>query len=181
MNILDSLKHLSVPEIKDHYNQLAIDASIAMVNTMGDFNFSTAVRNANFFGFSSVCYISPSKKWDRRGSVGTHHYTDIIHYKSEAEFLDAIEQDYTIVAVENNIPSYANKTISVYDMDLIYRPMFIFGEENKGLSSFILDRADLIITIPTFGTVRSLNVGTTSGIIMNQYRMNLEKDTKFYG
>jgi tRNA G18 (ribose-2'-O)-methylase SpoU len=48
--------------------------------------------------------------------------------------------------------------------------MFVFGEEKSGLSDYILDNAENIITIPDFGSVRSLNVGTTSGIIMAFYR-----------
>jgi len=50
------------------------------------------------------------------------------------------------------------------------KPMFVFGEEKSGLSDYILDNAENIITIPDFGSVRSLNVGTTSGIIMAFYR-----------
>ena len=39
----------------------------------------------------------------------------------------------------------------------------------------ILDRANVILTIPNYGSVRSLNVGTTSGIVMGVYR-NFIKD-----
>jgi tRNA G18 (ribose-2'-O)-methylase SpoU len=51
--------------------------------------------------------------------------------------------------------------------------MFVFGEEKSGLSNYILDNAETVITIPEFGSVRSLNVGTTSGIIMSFYRNSL--------
>jgi len=40
------------------------------------------------------------------------------------------------------------------------------------LSDYILDNAEFIVTIPAFGSVRSLNVGTTSGIVMAHYRNN---------
>ena len=54
--------------------------------------------------------------------------------------------------------------------------MFVFGEENKGLSNIILDRANIILTIPNYGSVRSLNVGTTSGIVMGIYRNFVEQN-----
>jgi len=38
------------------------------------------------------------------------------------------------------------------------------------LSNYMLDQSDMIITIPAYGSVRSLNVGTTSGIVMSFYR-----------
>lgn len=170
MNVLDSLKDLSVPDIAEYCSRNSIPASVAMININGDFNLSTMIRNANFFGFRSVHYVG-KKKWDKRGSVGTHHYTPMYHHKDEVSFL---HQCYgrTIIAVENNIPEYQDKTINLfnYKFDYFQQPIFVFGEENKGLSSTILDRANIILTIPNYGSVRSLNVGTTSGIVMAVYR-----------
>lgn len=175
MNVIDSLKDLSVKQIKAYCSANTIPASVGMINIGGDFNLSTMIRNANFFGFSSVHYVG-KKKWDKRGSVGTHHYTPLYHHKDEQSF---ISQCFTrtIIAVENNIPEYTHKTVSLFDYKFnnISEPIFLFGEENRGLSNTILDRANVIISIPAYGSVRSLNVGTTSGIIMAQYRNFLQR------
>ena len=170
MNVIDSLKNLSVSQIADHCAITSIPASVAMINIGGDFNISTMVRNANFFGFRSVHYVG-KKKWDKRGSVGTYHYTPVYHHKDESSFISQCS-GRTIIAVENNIPEYSHKTINLfnYQYNNIVEPIFLFGEESKGLSSTILDRANIILTIPAYGSVRSLNVGTTSGIVMAQYR-----------
>lgn len=175
MNVIDSLKHLSVPDIKDYCVTNSIPASVGMINIGGDFNLSTMIRNANFFGFSSVHYVG-KKKWDKRGSVGTHHYTPVYHHKDEQSFISQCSAR-TIIAVENNIPEYADKTINLFDYKFhnISDPIFLFGEENKGLSHTILDRADIILSIPAYGSVRSLNVGTASGIIMAEYRNFLQR------
>ena len=45
----------------------------------------------------------------------------------------------------------------------------IFGEERRGLSPMALGMADDIVYIPQLGSVRSLNVGTASGIVMYDY------------
>lgn len=170
MNVLDELKHLSIPEIKNHCISNTVNASVGMINIGGDFNLSTMVRNANFFGFRSVHYVG-KRKWDKRGSVGTHHYTPMYNHKNEQSFLLQCSAR-TIIAIENNIPEYIDKTVDLfsYDFQDSIDPIFVFGEENKGLSNFILDRANIILTIPNYGSVRSLNVGTTSGIVMAQYR-----------
>jgi tRNA G18 (ribose-2'-O)-methylase SpoU len=174
MNVLDGLKDLAIPDIANYCHSKSIMASVAMINIGGDFNLSTMVRNANFFGFRSVHYVG-KKKWDKRGSVGTHHYTPMYHHKDEQAFL---LQCYgrTIIAIENNIPEYEDKTVNLfnYNFDDVSEPIFVFGEENKGLSSHILDRANIILTIPNYGSVRSLNVGTTSGIVMGVYRNFVE-------
>lgn len=175
MNVLDSLKDLAIPDIARYCHQNSIAASVAMINIGGDFNLSTLVRNANFFGFRSVHYVG-KKKWDKRGSVGTHHYTPMYHHKDETSFISQCSSR-TIIAVENNIPEYSDKTINLFDYqyDNVVEPIFLFGEENKGLSHTILDRADIILTIPSYGSVRSLNVGTTSGIVMGLYRNFVEQ------
>ena len=177
MNVIDSLKNLAIPDIAKYCHSKSIMASVAMINISGDFNLSTMVRNANFFGFRSVHYVG-KKKWDKRGSVGTHHYTPIYHHKDEEYFLLQCS-GRTIIAVENNMPEYSDKTVNLFDYKFdpnvhMSQPMFIFGEENKGLSNLILDRANVILTIPYYGSVRSLNVGTTSGIVMGLYRNFVE-------
>jgi tRNA G18 (ribose-2'-O)-methylase SpoU len=181
MNVLDSLKDLSIPDIANYCHSKSIMASVAMVNINGDFNLSTMIRNANFFGFRSVHYVG-KKKWDKRGSVGTHHYTPIYHHKDEESFLLQCS-GRNLIAIENNIPEYADKTINLFDYKFDSninnsQPMFILGEESKGLSNLILDRANVILTIPNYGSVRSLNVGTTSGIVMGIYRNFVETQTK---
>ena len=170
MNVIDSLKALSIPEIREHCQKRTISASVGMVNIEGDFNLSTMVRNANFFGFNSVHYIG-KKKWDKRGSVGTHHYTPMYHHKDEESFISQCNTR-TIISIENNIPKYKDKTINLfhYKFDNISHPIFLFGSENNGLSDYILDKSDIILTIPNYGSVRSLNVGTVSGIVMFYYR-----------
>ena len=170
MNVIDSLKNLAIPDIANYCSRNSIPASVGMINIGGDFNLSTMIRNANFFGFSSVHYVG-KKKWDKRGSVGTHNYTPVYHHKDESSFISQLS-GRTIIAVENNIPEYSHKTHNLfhYQFDNTTQPIFLFGEENRGLSNFILDKSDTILTIPNYGSVRSLNVGTTSGIVMGLYR-----------
>ena len=180
MNVLDHLKNSSVDDIKSYCKNNCIDASVAMMHVNGDFNLSTLVRNANFFGFKEAIYVGGSKQWDRRGTVGTHHYTDLNHIKTEEDFVDYVNNiGYTLIAVENNIPKYSDKTVSIFNHWVftgVYNPMFVFGEEKSGVSDYILDNSDYIVTIPAYGSVRSLNVGTTSGIVMGFYRNYIDNN-----
>lgn len=170
MNVIDSLKSYSVSDIQDYCAKNVINASVAMVNIDGDFNFSTMVRNANFFGFKSVYHIAPRKKWDKRGSVGTHHYTPVFHFDTFENFTTQMCHA-SIIAVENNIPEFADKTTDLYNYtDTNNETVFVFGSETSGLDNSVLEKVDRIITIPGYGSVRSLNVGTTSGIVMSWYR-----------
>ena len=153
MNVIDSLKNYSIPDIAEYCQTNSIPASVAMVNIDGDFNLSTMIRNANFFGFRSVHYVG-KKKWDKRGSVGTHHYTPMYHHKDEPSFISQLS-GRTLVAIENNIPEYNHKTHNLfhYKFNDITQPIFLFGEENRGLSDSILDKSNIILTIPNYGSV----------------------------
>ena len=68
---------------------------------------------------------------------------------------------------------FKDKTVSLFENafnDLIHSPLFCLEKNKLGLSKYILHNAERIITIPSFGTVRSLNVGSAAAIIMAMYR-----------
>jgi tRNA G18 (ribose-2'-O)-methylase SpoU len=172
MNVLDHLKTKTVPEIKEYYINNTIPAASAMMHVTGDFNLSTLIRNSNFFGYEKVFYVGGKKHYDRRGTVGTHNYIDITFIKTEEEFVKTIkDQGYTLISIENNVNYECSDLFQFMDNVNVkdIKPIFIFGEEQKGLSDYILDNSEHILTISGKGTVRSLNVGTASGIVLGYY------------
>jgi tRNA G18 (ribose-2'-O)-methylase SpoU len=178
MNVHDNLKNLAVDEIKKHYVKNTLNAAVGCTHTSGDFNLGNVIRSANFFGFREVFYVGGKKGYDRRSTVGTHHYIPIQFYKTEEEFLAAIEGKYSLICVENNIPKYSWKTTSVFDKDafndLLFPSLFLFGEEQVGISDTLLNACGTILTIPSFGTVRSMNVGSCAAIVMAMYRQTIK-------
>jgi len=161
-----------VPEIKEYYINNTIPAASAMMHVTGDFNLSTLIRNSNFFGYEKVFYVGGKKHYDRRGTVGTHNYIDITFIKTEEEFVKTIkDQGYTLISIENNVNYECTDLFQFMDNVNVkdIKPIFIFGEEQKGLSDYILDNSEHILTISGKGTVRSLNVGTASGIVLGYY------------
>lgn len=178
MNVHDNLKQLPVAEIKDGYAKNACTAAVGMTHVSGDFNLGNVIRSANFFGFKEAFYIGGKKSYDRRSTVGTHNYIPVNFFKTEEEFLKAIEGNYTLVCVENNIPEFEWNTISIFDEEyaftkLYHPPLFLFGEEQLGIPHSLLRAAGYILTIPAFGTVRSMNVGSCAAIVMAMYRQSL--------
>ncbi len=103
-------------------------------------------------------------------NLGTHHYIDLRHFPLDLlpSQLDFYRDQYSfqVIAIENNI-SYPSTPIYTYQ----FQPnsIVIFGEEGQGIPDYILDLADTIVEIPMTGAVRSINVGTASGIVMFEY------------
>jgi tRNA G18 (ribose-2'-O)-methylase SpoU len=50
-----------------------------------------------------------------------------------------------------------------------------FGEEGTGLSKETMELCDIVVHITQYGSVRSLNVGTASGIAMYDFINKLNK------
>ena len=73
--------------------------SILISNKLKDFLTSTVIRNANAFLAKEVI-IYGRKKWDRRGAIGTHNYTNFKYVKTEEELSDAIG-DELVIGVDN--------------------------------------------------------------------------------
>jgi tRNA G18 (ribose-2'-O)-methylase SpoU len=179
MNVHDNLKTLTVPEIKNHYIENSIPAAIGMTHVSHDFNLGNVIRSANFFGFKEVFYIGGKKGFDRRSTVGCHNYIPLHFFRTEEEFIESIYGKYELICIENNIPEFKDKTMSIFDDNAYYfsvmlPPLFLFGEEQLGISKFLLEKAKIIWTIPSNGTVRSLNVGSCAAIVMAMYKDSIK-------
>lgn len=168
-NVRDEFKGISVEEIKKKVQAKTLPFAPLMMQIKGDFNFSTLVRNSNAFGAQEAFYFGPRKKWDRRGAVGTHHYTDV-NYISTIEDIKALRAKYPHFIAMDIIPG-----VSVAMQDHVWEPgtLLFFGEEQQGLSQEILDMCDKVVHIPQRGSIRSINVGTASGIALHSISMAL--------
>lgn len=169
MNVLDKFKGWSVEQIRLDVQRDALPYSILMQHIDGDFNISTVIRNANAFAATEVLYFG-KKKWDRRGAVGTHNYTQLTHIDD----IDAIRELSTqrrLVALENNVEG----VILLDDFEPQRNDIFVLGEESTGVTEDILKLCSCVVSIPQLGSVRSLNVGTASGILMYDVSKKLKK------
>ena len=168
-NVIDEFKPLTQEQIKRKLEITAHPFAICMERTIGDFNFGTMIRNANAFNAKEVFYLG-DKKWDRRSAVGVYNYTKVKYLKDISE-LKLLNQQYTIIGVDNIV----GKSIQLSDYKFIPNTLFIFGEEGIGLTPQIQEICSSIVEIKMFGSVRSLNCGVASGIIMHEYVSWLKK------
>ncbi len=166
-NVVDKYKSMTVKNIREDLKKTANPLAICMEHWNGDFNISTLIRNANAFNVEKVYYLG-KKKIDKRGCVGTHHYTDICHLGEDVCELISLKDKYTFIAIDNNIPD--THKLHEFDWNMLEKPpLMLFGEEGSGLTHETLKLADYRIEIEQYGSVRSLNVGTSSGLLMYDF------------
>ena len=171
-NVIDRYKNWSTESIRRDLQRTANPFAVCMEHWQGDFNISTLIRNANAFNAKKVYYLG-KKKYDRRGTVGAHHYVDLVFLNSGISELVELKNEYTIVAIDNNVPN--THKLGEFDWNILEKPpLMVFGEEGVGLTDETLKIADYNIEIPQYGSVRSLNVGTSSGILMYDFAQSLK-------
>lgn len=170
MNVIDYYKDWEAKAILGDLDTKRKNFTVLCSNIENDFNIATAIRNSNAFMAREV-WIYGRKQYDRRGTVGTHHYTNFKHVKTIENVHDQIESlrnefgSIRIVGVDN-----INDAIPINNYDWSDdHVLMIFGQESNGIPQELLDICDDIVYIKQYGSVRSLNVGTASGIIMNSY------------
>jgi len=142
----------------------------------GDFNKASGIRNHNAFLGSDIYIVGPrARRYDKRGTVGTHHYENVIYVDSIDHLIDTMSVDvacsYRWVGVDN-----VESSESIYDFVFPADTVMCFGEEGRGISDELLEWCDHKVYIPQQGSVRSLNVGTASGIAMYEYSRQFQNN-----
>lgn len=170
-NIIDHFKYWKNEAILADLDEKRFNYSILCSNLYNDFNLSTCIRNANAFLASEVI-IYGRKKWDRRGAVGTQNYTHFKHVR-EIEDLSNLLKTFDVVVGVDNIEK--SKDIAQYNWDENLKTLICLGQEQVGLPEEVIEACDDIVYIKQYGSVRSLNVGTASGIAMYDYVSKISK------
>lgn len=167
-NVADRFKDMTEEEIKISLAETAFPFAVCFENWINDFNMATGIRNANAFNLRDVYYIG-DKRWDRRGAVGVHNYTEVKWLPSIEEFAK-LKDKYTIVGIDN-LPGAR----SIRNHKWAPNTIVVFGEEGVGLTPGMQELCEYMVEIPMFGTVRSFNCGVASGIIMHDMINNFER------
>jgi tRNA G18 (ribose-2'-O)-methylase SpoU len=174
-NIIDHYHYWKDDAIRADLDTKRFNYTVVCCNIGNDFNIATVIRNANAF-LAKEIVIYGKKKYDRRGTVGTHHYSNFHHVRnidSLSNFFVNVSAEYVgkgqrirIIGIDN-VPD--SKDVNAYDFDPGTHYIMVFGQEQIGIPLDVLSMCDDVLYIPQYGSVRSINVGTASGIIMNNY------------
>lgn len=159
-NIKDELKGLSLKEINNRQPKLPY--AICLLNTTGSLNIGVSIRSAVLFGAAKV-FIAGRRRFDRRSTVGAQAYVelDFIESHESSIVLEKIEsENFTPILIETGGVEFSKERMSS-----IERPCFIFGEEKNGISSEYFMRGYQVLSLPTIGVLRSLNLSAAVSII----------------
>lgn len=142
-------------------------------------NIGTVIRNVNALGVEKVYVVDPRQSlpddWQElRGrksvsktSVSAVKWTFIKRFNSTIECFDYIEKKgFKSIVTSPHVKGKTNIFLHEGDYTAHAKLAVWFGSEATGISSLAVERSEMCVCIPMFGMIESLNLGTSSGIVL---------------
>lgn len=163
----------------DEIKKLRCKNLIAVIeNPMDIKNIGTVIRNVEALGVEKT-YIVDSRKclpddWQemryrkslKQTSVSAIKWSFVKRFDSSEDCLQHLEKNrFVSVATSPHVKGHTNVDLheGVYTQT---RLAVWFGNESRGVSDEVIQRCEMCISIPMCGITESLNLGTTSGIVL---------------
>jgi tRNA G18 (ribose-2'-O)-methylase SpoU len=163
-NVVDRYRYWTVEAIVADLDQRRHPVHVAIENWTHDLNIGTVVRNANAF-LAAAVHIVGRRRWNRRGAMVTDRYQHVLHHPTIGDLLAwAAAQGLPVLGVDN-LPG----SVPLPSADLPRACMLLFGQEGPGLSDEARNACSAVLSIPQFGSTRSINAGVASGIALYEW------------
>ncbi len=169
---------------------------IAVIESPDDVrNIGTIIRNVNALGVEKAYVVTNSKllpdTWEEMRntpklnaiSASAVKWSFVKIFKDTDSCIDHLEKNGFVSAVTSPHMKGRNNAV-LHDHDYTqYKKLAVwFGNEGIGISQTAVERSDLCINIPMYGVIESLNLGTSSGIVLyeitkqrREFQVNLKK------
>ncbi|MGH2829215.1 MAG: TrmH family RNA methyltransferase, partial [Actinomycetota bacterium] len=163
-NVVDRYRYWRLEAIVADLDARRHPFHVAIENWEHDFNIGAVVRNANAFLAAQV-HIVGRRQWNRRGAMVTDRYQHIRHHATIEDLLAwAAEQSLPLIGVDH-LPG----SVPILDASIPRACVMLFGQEGPGLSEPARAAAARVVSIPQYGSTRSINAGVASGIAMFEW------------
>jgi tRNA (guanosine-2'-O-)-methyltransferase len=153
---------------------------IAVIEDPIDFvNIGTVIRNVNALGVEKVYVVDPRHSlpdnWQdmREGgklskvSVSAIKWSFVKRFDSTKDCLDHLESmNFHSIVTSPHVKGKTNVVLHEGDYTEHTKLAVWFGNEKRGVTDEAVERAEMCVSIPMFGMIESLNLGTSSGIVL---------------
>jgi len=142
-------------------------------------NIGTVIRNVNALGVEKVYVVDPrhalpddwqemrSRKSLSQTSVSAVKWSFVKRFDSTGDCLDHLEGNrFVSIITSPHIKGKTNVVLHEGDYTAFNKLAVWFGNEKRGISDLAIERSVMCVGIPMFGMIESLNLGTSSGIVL---------------
>lgn len=153
---------------------------IAVLENPSDMrNIGTVIRNVDALGVEKTYIVDPERRlpedWQdmreqktlSKSSVSAIKWSFVKRFDSTAECLAHLQGNlFVSIVTSPHVKGHKNVVLHEADYTGYKRLAVWFGNEGTGISDEAVAHADLCVSIPMFGMIESLNLGTTTGIVL---------------
>jgi tRNA (guanosine-2'-O-)-methyltransferase len=170
----------SVRDRADEVKPFRCKHLIAVLECPSDMrNIGTVIRNVNALGVEKVYVVDPRRAlpddWqelrDRKplskSSVSAVKWTFVKRFDSTDDCFDHLEKmGFQSIVTSPHVKGKTNVILHEGDYTAFPKLAVWFGSEAVGISDAAVERSGMCVNIPMFGMIESLNLGTSSGIVL---------------
>lgn len=184
-----SQARIRADEIKDYRCKYLI----AVLESPNDIkNIGTVIRNVNALGVEKVYVVDPRKAlpedWQetrerkslKKTSVSAVKWTFVKRFDSTEACLAHLEKN-RFISIVTSPHMKGKENVILHEADYTFPRLAVwFGNESRGISDLAVQRSAFCVSIPMFGMVDSLNLGTTTGIVLYEITKQRREYQKKY-
>ena len=163
-NVVDRYRYWKHEAIVADLDARRYPFHVAIENWQHDLNIGAIVRNANAFLAAEV-HIVGNRRWNRRGAMVTDRYQHVRYHATIEDFAAWARGKSLPVLGVDNLPGAE----PIDRAELPQACAMLFGQEGPGLSDAARAICERVLSIPQFGSTRSINAGVASGIAMYEW------------
>ncbi len=163
-NVADRYRYWRLEAIVADLDRRRHPFHVAIENWRHDFNIGAVVRNANAF-LARAVHVVGERRWNRRGAMMTEAYQHVhLHATVEELAAWAAAARLPLVGVDN-LPGAQ----PIDRAPLPRECVLLFGQEGEGLSAAAREVVSSLLSIPQWGSTRSINAGAASAVAMYEW------------
>lgn len=142
-------------------------------------NIGTVIRNVNALGVEKVYVVDARRSlpadWQEmreqkslsKASVAAVKWSFVRRFDSTDECFDHLEANhFTSIVTSPHVKGKSSIFLHEGDYTAYTKLAVWFGSEAVGISDTAVERSEMCVSIPMFGMMESLNLGTSSGIVL---------------
>jgi len=138
--------------------------AIAAWNITKEHNVGSLIRTAHAAAAEEVVLVG-EREWNVEAARTSELYTSVTQLSDAAAFRRYREEmGWDLVAVELDA-----RAVNLFDAEYPERPCFLLGAELGGIPADLLDEAKLVVQIPQWGLVPSLNLAVAGSIVLYDF------------
>jgi tRNA (guanosine-2'-O-)-methyltransferase len=153
---------------------------IAVIENPSDIkNIGTIIRNVNALGVEKAYIVDPKgalpddwqemreRKSLSKTSVSAIKWSFVKRFDSTEACIEHLQKNLFISIVTSpHVKGKNNVVLHEGDYTIYTKLAVWFGNESRGISDLAVQHSEMCVSIPMFGMIESLNLGTTSGIVL---------------